>query len=151
MRVPELGIGASDISAKAVESLVNSAGENCYSTYVYTARDEGSLDLARETLKDYGNVEFKALDFTKDVKSQDFELTSFDLVITTKAFNRCSDIETSLKNIRELIKPNGRLLIQEVSPNANFYKFIMGFSAERWEVKEDDHQAYLTYEALRGY
>ncbi|PTB36575.1 hypothetical protein M441DRAFT_62043 [Trichoderma asperellum CBS 433.97] len=137
MRVLELGIGAAGISIKALKALINSAGKHCYSKYVYTARDEGSLDLARQKLEECENVEFKTLDLTKDPKSQDFELESFDLIISTKAFHRCSDVRSALRNVRELMKPNGRLLVQEVSPSANFYKFIMGFSPERWEVKED--------------
>lgn len=147
MRVLELGIGASDISEKALGALVNSAGEYCYSKYVYTARNEGSLDLARQKLKEYENVEFKTLDFTKDLKSQDIELASFDLIIATKTFHHCSNIQSALKNIRELIKPNGRLLIQEVSPSANFYNFIMGFSPEGWEVKEDGREDEYLFEA----
>ncbi|KAM0470501.1 hypothetical protein ACHAPX_009867 [Trichoderma viride] len=147
MRVLELGIGASDISAKALEALINSAGENCYSTYIYTARDEESLDFVRQKLKGYENVEFKTLDLTRDLASQDFELASFDLIITTKAFHRCSNIESSLNSVRKLIKPNGRLLIQEVLPNANFYNFIMGFYPEQWEIKEDDREDKDSLEA----
>ncbi|PNP38378.1 hypothetical protein TGAMA5MH_09736 [Trichoderma gamsii] len=149
MRVLELGIGASDISAKALEALVNSAGETCYSTYIYTARDEGSLDFARQKLKGHENVEFKNLDLAKDVTSQDFELASFDLIIATKAFYRCSSLENSLKNIRKLIKPSGRLLIHEVLPNANFYNFIMGFYLEQWEGKEDDREDENLFEAYQ--
>ncbi|KAL6903104.1 polyketide synthase [Trichoderma evansii] len=147
MRVLELGIGASNTSSEILKGLTNSAGEYCYSKYVYTARHEGSLDNARQKLKEYENVEYKALDFTKDLKAQDFELASFDLIIATKAFHRCSNIQSALKNIRELIKPNGRLLIQELSPSANFYNFIMGFSPERWEAKEDGREDKYLFEA----
>lgn len=140
MRVLELGIGASDISIKALEALVNSAGDNCYSTYIYTARDERCLNFARQNLKGYENVEFKILDLAKDPTSQDFELASFDLIIATKAFYHCSNVENALKNIRKIIKPNGRLLIQEVLPSANFYNFIMEFYPGQWEAKEDGRE-----------
>ncbi|UKZ71288.1 putative secondary metabolism biosynthetic enzyme [Trichoderma atroviride] len=149
MRVLELGIGASGVSVKALEALVSSAGENCYSTYFYTARDERSLDIARQKLKGYENVEFKTLDLAKDLTSQDFELASFDLIIATRAFYRCSNIEGSLKNVRKLIKPNGRLLIQEVLPNANFYNFIMCFYSGQWEVKEGDCKDEDLFEAYQ--
>ncbi|KAM0454086.1 hypothetical protein ACHAO4_004834 [Trichoderma viride] len=149
MRVLELGIGASDISVKALEALVNSAGENCYSTYIYTTRDEASLDFARQKLKRYESVEFKTLDLAKDITSQDFEPASFDLIIATKAFYRCASIESSFKTIRKLIKPSGRLLIQELLPNTNFYNFIMGFYPEQWEVKEDDGEDEDLFEAYQ--
>ncbi|KAM0256221.1 hypothetical protein ACHAQJ_005092 [Trichoderma viride] len=137
MKVLELGTGASDLSAGFLKGLVNSAGERSYGKYVYTTRDEGSLDIARQKLKEYESIEYKILDISKDLKLQDFELASFDLIIANNTFHHSSNIQSALRNARELIKPNGRLLIQEISPCANFYKFIMGFSPDWWADRED--------------
>ncbi|KAL6825085.1 putative polyketide synthase [Trichoderma camerunense] len=140
MRVLELGSGSTNTTAATVKALVNSAGERSYSTYVYTARNEETIQLASKELDGYDNIEYKILDISKDPKSQDFDLSSFDLIIANRTLHLYPHVQDTLQNIHKLIKPNGRLLIQELSPSANFYKFIMGLTPEWWRDIEDDRK-----------
>lgn len=114
------------------------AGERNYSKYVYTAQNEETIQLASKELEAYENIEYKILDISKDPKSQDFDLSSFDLIIANRTLHMSSHIQDTFQNIHKLIKPSGRLLIQELSPSANFYKFVMGFTPEWWRDTEDD-------------
>ncbi|UKZ81348.1 putative PKS-like protein biosynthetic cluster [Trichoderma virens FT-333] len=138
MRVLELGSGSICTTPKAVKALINSAGERSYSKYIYTAQSEEILQLARKGLEGYDNIEYKILDISKDPKSQDFDLSLFDLIIANRTLHLASHIQDTLQNVHKLIKPNGRLLIQELSPSANFYKFIMGFTPQWWKDMADD-------------
>ncbi|UKZ55581.1 Type I Iterative PKS [Trichoderma virens] len=138
MRVLELGSGSICTTPKAVKALINSAGERSYSKYIYTAQSEEILQLARKGLEGYDNIEYKILDISKDPKSQDFDLSLFDLIIANRTLHLSSHIQDTLQNVHKLIKPNGRLLIQELSPSANFYKFIMGFTPQWWKDMADD-------------
>ncbi|KAH0524470.1 hypothetical protein TsFJ059_006974 [Trichoderma semiorbis] len=138
MKVLELGSGSTNTTAAIVKALVNSAGERSYSKYVYTALNEESIQLVSKELEDYDNIEYKILDISKDPKSQDFELSSFDVIIANRTLHLSPHIQDTLQNIHKLIKPNGRFLIQELSPSANFYKFIIGFTPEWWRDMEDD-------------
>ncbi|KAL5084329.1 hypothetical protein Trisim1_012129 [Trichoderma cf. simile WF8] len=106
--------------------------------YVYTAQNEETIQLASKELEAYENIEYKILDISKDPKSQDFDLSSFDLIIANRTLHMSSHIQDTFQNIHKLIKPSGRLLIQELSPSANFYKFVMGFTPEWWRDTEDD-------------
>lgn len=138
MRVLELGSGSTKTTVATVKALVNSAGERNYSKYVYTAQNEETIQLASKALEAYENIEYKILDISKDPKSQDFDLSSFDLIIANRTLHMSSHIQDTFQNIHKLIKPSGRLLIQELSPSANFYKFVMGFTPEWWGDTEDD-------------
>ncbi|KAL7798706.1 putative polyketide synthase [Trichoderma afarasin] len=154
MRVLELGSGSTNTTAATVKALVNSAGERSYSKYVYTARNEETIQLASKELDGYDNIEYKILDISKDPKSQDFDLSSFDLIIANRTLHLSPHVQDTLQNIHKLIKPNGRLLIQELLPSANFYKFIMGLTPEWWRDIEDDrkderlHETYQWHDLL---
>lgn len=149
MRVLELGSGLTNITAATMKALVNSTGERSYSKYVYTAQNEETTQCASKELEGYEHIEYKILDISKDPKSQDYDLSSFDLIIANISLHLSPHIQDTLQNIHKLIKPNGRLLIQELSPNANFYKFIMGFTPEWWNNMEDgrmDERLHETHE-----
>ncbi|KAL6872001.1 putative polyketide synthase [Trichoderma novae-zelandiae] len=137
MRVLELGSGTTDVTAKAVKALVNSARERSYGKYVYTTRDEDALQLGRVKLEGYDDIEYKILDISKDPQSQGFEPDSFDLIIASRTLHLTSNVQNALQNVRKLMKTSGRLLIQEITPDANFYKFIMSFSSDWWTDMED--------------
>ncbi|PTB51813.1 hypothetical protein M431DRAFT_19014 [Trichoderma harzianum CBS 226.95] len=154
MRVLELGSGSTNTTAATVKALVNSIGERSYSKYVYTAQNEETIHLASKELEGYDNIEYKILDISKDPKSQDFDLSSFDLIIANRTLHLSPHIQDTLQNIHKLIKPNGRLLIQELSPSANFYKFIIGFTPDWQRDMEDDrvdkrlHEAHQWHDLL---
>ncbi|KAL6694561.1 KR domain-containing protein [Trichoderma pleuroticola] len=147
MRVLELGSECTNTTAATLKALVNSTGERSYSKYVYTARNEETIQLASKELDGYGNIEYKILDISKDPESQDFDLSSFDLIIANRTLHLSSHIQDTLQNIHKLMKPNGRLLIQELSPSENFYKFIMGFTPEWWNDMEDGRMDECLHEA----
>ncbi|RFU76193.1 polyketide synthase [Trichoderma arundinaceum] len=148
MKVLELsGGGAPNISAGILKAMVNTAGTRSYGKYIYTTCDEESLEFAQQMLKGHENVEYRILDISQDSKSQDFEPASFDLIIANRTLHSSYKIQDVLQNLRGLIKPSGRLLIQEVSPSANFYSFIMGFSPDWWSDMGDGRVEERLFEA----
>ncbi|KAL7934550.1 putative polyketide synthase [Trichoderma chlorosporum] len=154
MRILEIGSGCANTLTVAVKALVNSAGERNYSKYVYTAQNEEVLQFARKKLQGYGNIEYMTLDISKNIASQSLNLSSFDLIIASGTLHSSSNIQHTLQNVHKLIKPNGRLLIQELTPEANFYKFVMGFTPEWWmdmadgRTDERFHEAHVWHNLL---
>ncbi|KAL7786787.1 putative polyketide synthase [Trichoderma ceciliae] len=149
MKVLELGLGAFDISTGVLEALTNPSGERNYGKYTYVTRSEEYLEFARQRMKGYEKVDCKILDISKDLKSQDFEPASFDLIIASRTLHSSPSIQDALRNVRKLIKPNGRLLIQELSPSANFHQFIMGFYPDWWTAMDDGRTDQRFFEAHR--
>lgn len=83
---------------------------------------------------------FKVLDIEKDIEEQGYTPHSFDLVIASLVLHATRNLEDTMKNVRRLMKPGGRLLLLELTDNDPIrFGFIFG-GLPGWWLGYDDNR-----------
>jgi len=82
----------------------------------------------------FDNVEYMVLDISRDLAEQGHSERRYDLVITSNVIQEGEDSGTRrrLANIKELLAPGGRLLLQEINPASEWANFVFGSQRNWW-------------------
>ncbi|KAK2057644.1 putative polyketide synthase [Colletotrichum caudatum] len=145
MKVLEIGAGTGGTTAETLRGFTSDVGERMYAQYDFTDISTGFFAAAQERFKGYSNIEYKVLDISKDPTGQGFEAESYDFIIASNVLHATPRIQTTLRNVRKLIKPGGRLFLQELSPEWRMINFIMGFLPGWWlGVSDDRPEPYIS-------
>ena len=118
LRILEVGAGTGGSTAGVLESLTRSEADGSLSsnisTYSFTDISSAFFEKAKEKFKTcWDFMDFRVLDIEKNPVEQGFELGSYDMVIAQNAVHATRSLQKTLKNIRRLLKPGGKLLLQE--------------------------------------
>ncbi|KAF2462908.1 uncharacterized protein BDR25DRAFT_298851 [Lindgomyces ingoldianus] len=130
VRVLNIGAGLRDVTSRLVSCFTRSDGQPLYSRLVFASSSKSNA--IREELKSVPNTEFSVLDVNGNLAEQGFSDQQFDLIIVKNVISDCDDIQASLKNVRQLLRPNGRLLLQEPRPGLLWAKFVLGTMLGWW-------------------
>ena len=113
MNVLEVGVGTRGATKVILRDL-----ENVFGSYTYTDILTGFFNQAKDVFRSYeAKMTFKALDIKKDITKQGFEKHSFYLVIANLVVHATKILEDTILNIQRLIKPDGYLLLLEITDN----------------------------------
>lgn len=111
MKIFEIGAGTGG-ATKAILGELGSA----FTSYTYTDISSGFFETARERFQDYaGRMTFKTFDIEKSPGSQGYNECSYDLVIASNVLHATKELEETMKNTRQLLKPGGTLVLLEVT------------------------------------
>jgi SAM-dependent methyltransferase len=120
LKILEVGAGTGSSTAAMLGGLaplpVDSEGhaESCIANYTFTDISAGFFEKAKEKFKDYKAVmEFKTFNAEKDAAAQGFDLASYDFVLAGNVVHATADLRKTLENIQKLLKPGGKLILQE--------------------------------------
>ncbi len=127
MCILEIDSGAGETTSNVLESLHSDLGERMFYSYTYTNASQAALDTVKAKLKHVDGMDFQFLDISEDlVDSPVMSNRGFDLIITTNMILTTSNRFNTLLNIRKLLKPKGRLLLQELCSGATTrFNFFM--------------------------
>ncbi|KAL3471723.1 S-adenosyl-L-methionine-dependent methyltransferase [Aspergillus californicus] len=131
LRVLEIGAGTGGTTARALEGL-KSDGGRLYSSFVFTDISPLFFDAGKRRFADYDDIEYRALDISKDPSEQGFEEGAYDVVISSNVLHATPCLVDTLKNIRKLLKPKGFLFNQELSPPGKYVDFMVGMLPGWW-------------------
>ena len=111
MDVFEIGAGTGGATKAILEEL-----KNAFTSYTYTDISSGFFETARERFKDYaGKMIFKTFDIEKSASAQGFTQSSYDLVVASNVLHATKELEQTMRNTHELLKPGGTLVLLEVT------------------------------------
>jgi len=101
---------------------------------------------AKERFKEFGGLEFKTLDISKDPIAQGFEAGGYDLIVAANVLHATVSLLDTLTNVRKLLSPRGRVYLQELNPAVQLSNFIMGILPGWWLGEQDGReiQPYIT-------
>lgn len=123
LRVLEVGAGTGGTTEVVLAGLRDT---DAFFSYTYTDISAGFFSDAKERFKSHAaQMIFKTLDLTKDPVSQGFDPGSYDLVVAANVVHAMPHLCVALANLRKLLRPNGRLLLQELSMQVKWINFIM--------------------------
>lgn len=129
-RILEIGAGTGGTTA-------NILGQTKYSTYTFTDISAAFFPAAKNRFASHSNMIFKTLDITKDPLDQGFEPESFDLIIAANVLHATPVLHETLTNVRKLLHPQGKLLLEELCGEAKFTNFIVGVLPGWWAGESD--------------
>jgi acyl transferase domain-containing protein/NADPH:quinone reductase-like Zn-dependent oxidoreductase/acyl carrier protein len=133
LSVLEIGGGTGDAALQVLEALkAYGARPAVYDFATDTSRD--GFDRARNKLEDWSDVvNFRPLDMGKDPVDQGFEQNSYDIVLACTTLYATSSIDSNLFNARRLLKPDGVLLLIEVTNPQRYLNITFGTLPGWWK------------------
>lgn len=137
MKILEVGAG----TGHATKQIFAEIGHTLAS-YHFTDVSSGFFEKAQEVFEDFEDkMVFKVLDMEKDIASQGFEPGSFDLVVASFVLHITKNLQSTLQNIRRLLKPGGYLLLAELTDNEPMRSGFCFGSLPGWWIGEEDGRA----------
>ncbi|KAF3058250.1 Lovastatin diketide synthase LovF [Daldinia childiae] len=150
MNILEVGGGTGGVSFPILESLGGSHDTSPHFTkYTFTDITTGYFEKAIEKLAPWTPfMEFRNLNIEQDPASQGFKEYSYDLIVASNVLHATRSLSQTLKHVHKLLKPNGKLILREITEPAGKMRthMIVG-SLEGWWYGEGDgrHEGpYLT-------
>ena len=139
LRILEIGAGTGGLTSKILESLQSEfgTGERLYLSYTFTDISSGFFVQAQDRFKQYEGIEYKVLDISQDPIKQGFRESEYDLIVASDVLHATPILLETLGNCRKLLRPTGRLFMQEMSPDIRAMNFVFGLFSGWWEGVED--------------
>jgi NADPH:quinone reductase-like Zn-dependent oxidoreductase/ubiquinone/menaquinone biosynthesis C-methylase UbiE len=136
----EIGAGTGGTTEIILEILEAGATPR-YTQYVFTDIGPSFLERACERFSDKSNMQFRPLDIEKNPLDQGFLEHEFDVIVADKVLHATSDLSKILQHIRKLLKPGGKLIMNEITtPNRIFSGFVFGLLPGWWLSTEKGRQ-----------
>lgn len=144
LRVLEIGAGTGASTMSMLKHLVlPGPGQHpLYSKYTFTDISSAFFVAAKEHFKAYSNIEYRTLDISKDPAAQGFDngQDRYDLVIATNVLHATPRLADTLRNVRSLLAPGGRLLLHELYSRSKWPNLVFG-TLPGWWLGEGDGRA----------
>lgn len=148
MSILEIGAGTGGATSPILNILCNCAESDDqpntfrYRHYTYTDISPGFFEAAQERFRKHSErMSFKPLDISKEPSQQGFESSQYDLIIASAVLHATENIDETLSNTRQLLRPGGKLLLQEpTSLNCIRIPFIFGLLPGWWLAEEPSRE-----------
>lgn len=113
-------------------------------SYTYTDVSVGFFNEAEERFKLFNDrMTFRVLDIEEEPAAQGFEPYSYDIVIASNALHATASLQTTLQNVRQLLKPGAYLFLLEVTHNGPIrFTNMMGGMPGWWLGAEQDSRTF---------
>ncbi|KAJ4354678.1 uncharacterized protein N0V89_006415 [Didymosphaeria variabile] len=132
IKVLEIGAGTGGSTNTMLEVLHSWHGPR-FGQYVFTDIGPSFLEKARARFSDLDNMQFRLLNIEKDPLEQGFPAHEFDVIVADMVLHATSDLSNTLRNVRKLLKPGGKLILKELtSPSSVYTGFVFGLLPGWW-------------------
>lgn len=138
LRILEIGGGTGTFTSYILEALSipgddGSKRLRCAS-YDFTDIGPTFIDQAKSKYAQYGSkMEYNVLNIEDDPELQGFRAESYDIVIAISVLHATRNIAETLTNTRRLLKPGGKLLLQEpTTPEDPSHFYVFGVFPGWW-------------------
>ena len=142
IKILEIGAGTGGTTAKILRTLsAHGDGElqnPRYHSYCYTDISQSFFEQAQEDFRQYPRMTFTPLNIEADPVDQGYEPESYDLIVAANVLHATKDINVTLKHVRKLLRPGGKLMVYEpTQPDILRTGFLAGLLSGWWLGIED--------------
>ncbi|KAG9652790.1 putative polyketide synthase, partial [Aureobasidium melanogenum] len=139
LNVLEIGAGTGGATLPIIEALVDPDGKHAQLThYDFTDVSSGFFEKAQESFKAWsGLMSFKKLNIEEDPLTQGFVEGSYDLIIAANVLHATKSMKTTMENVRKLLKPNGKLVLTEITQRPLRLTMVFGNLPGWWMGAEE--------------
>ncbi|KAI1171949.1 hypothetical protein F4777DRAFT_593267 [Nemania sp. FL0916] len=109
-----------------------------FDQYDFTDISTGFFANAQDRYGEYADrMRFKALDIEGDPIEQGFEADSYDVIVAFAVLHATRCLETTLKNVKKLLRPGGKLILGEpTNIRTAIIPFLFGVTTGWWLASE---------------
>ena len=137
LNVLEIGAGAGGTTLPLLKAHTDS-GSMFFRNYDYTDVSSGFFEQAQSKFQDWeGLVRFKTLDIERDPMKQGLTEGSYDLVVASNVIHATKYLDSTLSNVRRLLKPDGRFALLEIVNLTPPYMMTFGLLPGWWAGIDD--------------
>lgn len=130
IRILEIGAGTGGASALILESLKDWKE---YIEYYYTDLSASFTQYGKRTYgTTYDFIKFKVLDIEKNIVSQEFEASSFSIVIASNVLHATKEIRNTIRNAKVLLDVDGWLVLNEAVQIQDINTLTFGLTQGWW-------------------
>ena len=136
LRILEIGAGTGSATREVLRALKGNTSHRTYKEYVYTDITTSFLGHAEQKFADYGGITYATFDMEKPSAEQGYQAV-YDLVLASNAVHATSNIVETLRNIRTVLKPGGKLILLEITQSSLSAGMILGTFSDFWKAGSD--------------
>ncbi|KAK3296553.1 uncharacterized protein B0H64DRAFT_323128 [Chaetomium fimeti] len=126
----------------ATTSVLAGIGD-AFESYTFTDISSGFFGEAQaEFASHQPKMVFKTLDIEKPVADQGFTEAAYDVVVASLVLHATQSLETTLSNVRKLLRPGGYLIILEVTDNTPLRLGLIFGGMPGWWLGDGDHRKF---------
>jgi polyketide synthase PksN len=138
VRVLEVGAGTGGTSAVVLDALRHHSEAV---EYVFTDISPGFVRKGRARFaKNYPFTHFEVFDIEEDPSNQIDDIGSYDVVLATNVMHATHVLETSLRNMRRLLRGNGLLLLNEGTRALHQLSLVFGLAQGWWLFADSERR-----------
>lgn len=128
MRIIEIGAGTGSATVHILNALSqDNLAAPRFATFDYTDISPGFFERAKERFERWGGlINYRRLDIANDPVEQGYEPGSYDLVIASEVLHATAHMDSTMRNVRTLVKPGGKILIVETTLLTMFHNIVFG-------------------------
>ncbi|KAJ9386802.1 hypothetical protein DTO063F5_3460 [Paecilomyces variotii] len=135
LRILEIGTGKGvSLHGEIIAELTHANGDVLCSNYTLTAP---GYVVSESQEKLFPNMVFASLDISRDPFDQGFEEVGFDLIVASNVLYETKNVQESLVNVKKLLSPEGRLLLQELCPSSKWVNYMLGLLPTTWGATDE--------------
>lgn len=137
LRVLEIGGGTASATVPILQAM-NGGKENSVRRYDFTDLSPGFHEAAKQRLGDLAEcVEFGVLDLERDAMGQGYSEAAYDLIVACNVVHATKEINKTLQNVRQLLKPGGKFMLLELTRNTIYNNLVFGVFEGWWAGYEE--------------
>ena len=136
LKILEVGGGTGSATREVLPALKGDSHYRAYDSYTFTDIGPAFLANAQENFKEFKGVVYKPFDMQTDTRQQGFD-SDFDLIIASNVIHATTNIQETLKNVRRLLKPGGKIVLFEFVKPRPSWNMILGTFSDFWNGDTD--------------
>lgn len=133
----EIGAGTGATTDLILNTIGTPANASRYWEYVFTDLSSSCFGKAQERFGTRKRMSYRTLNIEQDPLDQGFDGEGYDVVIASMVLHATQSSIDTLKNVRKLLKPGGKLILVEfVAPEKTWVGFVFGLLPGWWLSSE---------------
>jgi len=136
LRILEVGAGTGSATNEILPALKGDSVWRQYTEYRFTDTTPSFLASGEERFSRFGGMTFGTFDMERSGESQGYQ-QDWDLVVASNVIHATSDILSTLANVRNVLKPGGKMILLELTQAQLSAGLVLGTFSDFWKADHD--------------